>query len=364
MSKIMTDLKSLIKNNGAISVAEFFNEAMFNAIDGYYTTKKPIGKKGDFITSPEINQVFGELISAYFFNLILASNKKIALVEMGAGNATLFYDVISTIKKLAQKLNKFEEIKSRLSLNIIEISDSLTKIQKEKLAILSKDFCEINWYKNFADFQRNNSDREIYFFANELFDCFPTHQFKKTSQGWQEILVDFIDNKFVFILENFSELKHKMVSKLALAHDINNPQESDIFEHSFKADQLMTEISYAIQTQGGVGLAIDYGYFTSPLKSTFQALKNHEFSNVLENIGESDLTFHVDFKGLERIAKMHSLKTSLISQREFLLSLGIEERRKTLLENSQNKDDINLSIDRLIDPKQMGELFKCLIFWK
>lgn len=349
----MESLRKIIKNNGSISVAEFFNEAMFNPLYGYYTTKKPIGKKGDFITAPEISQTFGELIAAYFFNLILTSKNKIALVEMGAGNATLFFDVISTIKKLAIKTNKTAEINSRLSFNIIEISDSLSRIQKEKLSVLQ---FKVNWFKNFLNFKENNSNHEIYFFSNELFDCMPTHQFKKTRLGWQEILVDVNNDEFVFVLENFIEAKSKMIAKLA-----PNAKENDVFEYSFQANNLMNEISLAIQKQGGVGLIIDYGYFNSPLKSTFQSLKDHHSNNVLKNVGESDLTFHVDFKALDLIAKKNSLKTSFLTQREFLISLGIEERRKTL---SQNSPDAGIAIDRLIDKEQMGELFKCLIFWK
>ena len=93
-------IKTLIKNHGPLSIADFITEAMFNPLHGYYRTKKPIGKQGDFITAPEISQVFGELIAAYFLNFILASKKKIALVEMGAGRGTLFHDTISTINSL------------------------------------------------------------------------------------------------------------------------------------------------------------------------------------------------------------------------------------------------------------------------
>ena len=170
-------IKTLIKNHGPLSIAEFITEAMFNPLHGYYRTKKPIGKQGDFITAPEISQVFGELIAAYFLNFILASKKKIALVEMGAGRGTLFHDTISTINSLTKKLGRELDIKERVSFHIIEISESLTKIQQEKLQNCG---VKINWYQNFASFRKQNPDREIYFFANELFDCFPTHQFIKT----------------------------------------------------------------------------------------------------------------------------------------------------------------------------------------
>lgn len=143
------NIKSLVRNHGNLTIADFINEAMFNPLHGYYCTKKPIGKKGDFITAPEISQVFGELIAAYFLNLILASNTKISLVEMGAGRGTLFRDVVQTINSLAQKLG--HNIQERVSFSIIELSESLAKMQQENLQNCG---VEITWYKNFAAFKK------------------------------------------------------------------------------------------------------------------------------------------------------------------------------------------------------------------
>ncbi|MSP33641.1 MAG: hypothetical protein EXR06_01905 [Rickettsiales bacterium] len=370
----MDKIKSLIKNNGSLSIADFINEAMFNPLHGYYCTKKPIGKKGDFITAPEISQTFGELIAAYFLNFILSSNKKIALVEMGAGRGTLFHDILFTISALTKKLGRELDIKERITFHIIEISESLTKIQQENLQDCG---ASIIWYQDFEGFKKQNSDREIYFFANELFDCFPTHQFIKTADGWQERMVGILDDELVFCAENFNATKDKMVQSLInqdLADDTNSVNqkiddaidkksiaENTIFEHSFAAINLMNEIAESLKTQGGIGLIIDYGYLNPPLKSTLQALKNHQYHDVLRDVGDCDITTLVNFFALRNCVKKFQLNSSLITQREFLLSLGIEERRKILC--SKNDGEQNYAIDRLIDREQMGELFKCLIIW-
>ena len=374
----MNQIKSLIKNHGPISIADFINEAMFNPLHGYYRTKKPIGKTGDFITAPEISQVFGELIAAYFLNFILASDKKIALVEMGAGRGTLFRDIILTIKSLTKKLERELDIKERVSFHIIEISESLTKMQQENLQNYD---AQIHWYQDFANFKKQNSNAEIYFFANELFDCFPTHQFIKTKAGWQERMVGIANDELVFIAENFSPIKNKMVQSLVnqeAAEDVAAKAIPDntIFEYSFAAINFMKELSEALKTQGGIGLIIDYGYFNSPFTSTLQALKNHQYHDVLQDAGECDITTLVNFSALQNCAKNSQLHSSLITQREFLLSLGIEERRNALQshKNSIQKDfslnsnnfptSHDAAIDRLINPYQMGELFKCHIIWK
>lgn len=345
------DMKSLIKNNGPLNIAEFMNEAMFNPLSGYYCQRKPIGKDGDFITSPEISQSFGELIAAYFLNFILASPKKIALVEMGAGRGTLFKDILLTIKKISEKLGCNREIKERVTFHIIEISESLKKIQQENLY---ESGFQTLWHKDFTSFKNSAKDQEIYFFSNELFDCFPIHQFARTNAGWCEKLVDVIGNELVFTLENFNPIKDKMIAGLI-------PQElaaknGDIFEHSFAALNFMNDLSKTLQEQGGIGLIIDYGYIEPQFKNTLQAVKNHQCSNVLKDVGKSDITALVNFSMLQNCAKNLELKTSLITQRDFLLSLGIEERRKIL------KDDF--AINRLINKDQMGEIFKCLIIWR
>ena len=378
----------------AVKVSHFMHEALFDATSGYYRTKNPLD---DFITAPEISQVFGELIAAYFLQISLTKKTKISLVEMGAGKGTLLRDILVSVKKLAEKrIAPAVEFLERVDLHIIEINEVLKKIQQEKL----KDF-SITWHKNFHEFvgaglvparlqlttdnssktgfvtpsscsdqaqvdvngwtglqtpssvsggvSRHKSDAEIFFISNELFDCFPIDQFVKTDIGWCERLID----SGKFITANFDPKIHQFVENLAAA----NAPFGAVFEHSSAAKNFMSQLCEALKTHGGIAINFDYGYVKTEFANTLQAVKNHQKVEVLKNVGEADITAHVDFSALEKIAKNFGLNSSIISQREFLISLGIEERRK-ILPPSENS-----AIDRLIATDQMGELFKCHIIW-
>ncbi len=353
-------IETLIKLNGPLTIANFMQEAMFNPKKGYYKTHNPIGKNQDFITSPEISSIFGHLIAGYYLEFILKSTQEIAFVEMGAGLGTLFYDICNIFIKISQKLGKKDELLSKLSFNIIETSPELTNIQQKKLAKLN---LRINWYQDFTEFQENNKNRQIYFLANELFDCFEIHQFSKKNYQWQEIMVDLKENKLNLVLENFVQKKHEFIEKIAAENEIDGNKDEIIFEHSFTAQKFMNQLSLAIKNQGGICLIIDYGYFNSPLKSTLQAIKNHKKSNIFDNIYQSDLTAHVNFKMLKKTSENNALASSLVSQEHFLKSLGIQEKYQALRKRSDKNESEIHAISRLTDPNQMGELFKCLIIW-
>ncbi len=325
--------------------------ALFHETQGYYRTKNPIGKKSDFITAPEISQTFGETIAAYILQISSAKKSAIALVEMGAGKGTLFYDILNSIKKLAAKniapaLDFFE----RTTFHIVEINPILREIQQKKLQEFS-----INWYENFADIAFEK--QEILFISNELFDCFPIDQFILTESGWRERTVQ--DKKFT--VADFDQETHQFVEK-----EISSLAPiGAVFEYSKRAREFMNQLCEALKTQGGVAINIDYGYEKNDFANTLQALKNHQRVDVLESPGSADITAHVDFDSLRKIAKKAGLNSSLISQKEFLIGLGMEERRKMLLaKNPEKTAEINSAIDRLVDSNQMGDLFKCLIVWR
>lgn len=340
-------LKNLIQINGALSISQFMNEALFHPKLGYYNQQNPFGKDGDFITAPEISQVFGELISAYFIGLWQNSyaGRKINLVEMGAGRGTLMKDLLNFAKKIPEFL-------SNVSISIIEISPRLQEIQKHNL----QGF-KVRWYNNFSDFYQENNNEPILFAANELFDCFAIDQFVKVENGWVEKMVGISENgELEFILGNLTNIKVATTK-----HD----QQDGIFEHTSQAISFMDELSQAIRKTNGVGLIIDYGYIKNEFKNTLQAIKNHQYVNALKEAGNCDITALVDFSSLQKIAQKNNLQTSLVTQKEFLNSLGIEARREKLLsgKNLEKQDQINSGINRLIDEKQMGELFKVLIIW-
>ncbi|MES2677350.1 MAG: SAM-dependent methyltransferase [Pseudomonadota bacterium] len=342
-------LQNLIQINGAISISQFMNEALFRPQLGYYQQQNPFGKDGDFITAPEISQVFGELIGAYLMGIWQNnySGKKINLVEMGAGRGTLMKDFLAVAKKIPEFL-------ANVNISVIEISPRLQEVQKQNL----QGF-KVDWYNNFAEFYCRNNDAPILFIANELFDCFAIDQFVKTQNGWAQKMVGIDANgELEFVLGNLMNIKV----------GVTNPDQQNlgsIFEHSSQAMSFMNELSEAIKKTNGLGLIIDYGYIKNEFKNTLQAIKNHQFCDVLKEAGNCDITALVDFANLQKIAQKNNLQTSLITQKEFLNSLGIESRREKLLakKNPEEQNQINSSINRLIDEKQMGELFKVLIIW-
>jgi NADH dehydrogenase [ubiquinone] 1 alpha subcomplex assembly factor 7 len=373
-------------------ISDFINFALFDPSTGYYRTKNPIGKNSDFITAPEISQTFGELVAAYLLHIAATKEKSISLVEMGAGKGTWFKDILTSIQKLAdKKITQALDFLERTTFHIIEINEVLAKVQRENLSEFA-----VKWHESFADFLNQPFDKlrvtssetspsichpellkrypepvkgsdqqipkEIFFISNELFDCFAIDQFIKTADGWREKMVEKIDGKNQFTLAKFEQETHDFVeSKITSAAPIDA-----VFEYSKSARNFMAQLCQALKEAGGMAIIIDYGYAQTEFVSTLQAIKNHQKTSVLENVGESDITALVDFSALQKIAENFELSSSLISQREFLLGLGIEKRREILLQKKSTLEqkEINSAIDRLIDPNQMGELFKTLIIWK
>jgi len=361
-----------------MKISHFINEALFNKTSGYYIKKNPLGKNADFITAPEISQVFGELLAAYILQISSTKNSAISFVEMGAGKGTLFFDILTTIKKLAEKkIASAIDFFERTNFHIIEINEVLKKIQQEKL----REF-DIKWHENFDDFLEQKTG-EIFFISNELFDCFAIDQFVKTDIGWCERLVD--GGKF--IMANFDPQINQFVEKELGVQQSASAPFGAVFEYSKSAQDFMSQLCKALKEKGGIAINFDYGYVKTEFANTLQAIKNHQKVDVLKNPGECDITAHVDFGALSKIVILgaegienpvssssnlkrsstlrvkddEALHFSLISQREFLISLGIEERRQIL---SVKNPEINSAIDRLIAFDQMGEFFKCLILWK
>jgi NADH dehydrogenase [ubiquinone] 1 alpha subcomplex assembly factor 7 len=341
-------IKNKILEKDYITIQDFINISLFHPEFGYYIRKNPLGKGSDFITSPEISQIFGEIIAFYLIDFWQRKfpNQEINLVEMGAGQAVLMLDFLNIAKQMPYFFQK-------INIHIIEINEKLTKIQQENL----KNF-NVKWWKNFDNFSENCQNLPIFFISNELFDCFAIDQF---------ILEDDIWYQRIIILEE-NQLK---IDKIKAKNDIlslipkkfrKNLKNKAIFEENIAAQEFMAKLLQKIAKNNGIAINIDYGYYENSFKDTLQSIKNHKFNNILTNIGQSDLTSHIDFYKLTKIAMRNNLNVNFMTQREFLLSNGLELRRKILLESAKTeKDLINNAINRLIDQDQMGDLFKFMI---
>ncbi len=350
-----------------ISIADFTEFLLFNPQNGYYTTKNPIGNKknGDFITSPEISGLFGEMLAVYLVNLFSFQQESIVLVEMGAGQGTLMFDVLNTITKLAKTNEVAKKFWQNCQVAIIEISPVLTKIQQQKLAQFN-----IAWYVDFTSFLASNKQK-IFFFSNELFDCFAINQYIKTKQGWQLRMLAFEGelashnfSNLQFVLSDFYLQNHHLVCQVLGQEIADSAPIGAVFEYASKAHLFAKNLAEVLKKQGGVAINIDYGYSSYEFANTLQVLKNHQKQNFLTSCQNADITALVDFVLLQKVAKQHNLQCSLISQSEFLKQIGIYERAEILQKlHPKQAAQIAADIARLTDVKQMGSLFKVLVWW-
>ena len=361
VTKLEVKIKHHIKENGPLTIAEYMQYALFDLEYGYYRRVNPFGEGGDFITAPEISQIFGELIGCYaaFKWQNSGKPKKYNIIELGAGNGTLLNDFLRATKGV-------KGFHSSLTIYIVELSERLQKIQ---LSNLEKYQIKIVHLKEFSEIK----SRDLSFiYANEFFDALPINQYiySQEKKCWYERMVALDkDNNLCF--HNYGSvdlLLQKYLSKEVLTN-IERADQDIYYEISNTAISIINNIcEFCVETCSS-GVFVDYGYIRKveelvSYENSFQALRNHNYASPLQKVGECDLTALVDFSLLYKQSISHSLKTDILTQREFLLSLGILERKKILL-NSINDagliKKIENSTSRLIDLDKMGELFKVLL---
>ena len=333
-----------ISNNKYIPFDKYIDIALYHKKTGYYMKKNPFGKDGDFITAPNISILFSEMLAIWClaFWEHLGCPKKINIIELGAGNGEMMYQMIKAFKRF----NKFRESSNYF---ILEKSQFLKKIQKKKL-----NSHKITWLNSINKLKNGPN----IFLANEFFDALPIKQFIKKNNKWYEKSIKKNNiNKFEFVnvITNIKDLEKKI--------KINLSKNQKIIEFSPLTYDYLNIISKKINTfQGGL-LIVDYGYLKKKMRDSLQSVYKHNFNNVLDNFGKSDITYNLNFFLLKKIVKKLNLKVvGLTSQRNFLTKLGILDRAEILAKNLQfsKKADIYYRIKRLIDRNFMGELFKVM----
>ncbi len=332
-SKLSYDKKDIRLDN-------FINHALFSK-NGYYFNKNPIGRKNDFVTSPEISQMFGEIIGLYLYYTWQSKIKsKFNLIELGPGKGTLFNDIVHSV-------SNYPDFLKQANIIFIEINKQLIKIQKNN--INKSKYRNMKWQKK-IDF-KSNIPTIVY--SNEFFDCFPVRQFILKDMWYEKyIKINKIEDNFYFI--------DKLVSDKKLISHLNFYKKEKLLEVSFERNKYFDKICKLIKNNGGLFLTIDYGYIKNIKNYSLQAIQNHKISHVLENIGEKDISSHVNFIDFLDIAKKNKLHVEeYCSQRDFLIKYGILERMKSL--SIYNNQTFENEVDKLINKKKMGDLFKCLI---
>ena len=334
-----------ISKSTSLPLDKFIEWALYDKNSGYYIKKNPFGKEGDFITAPNITRLFSEIISiwAITFWESIGSPKKFNLIELGAGNGEMMRVITETLKN-------FPECYNACNFMIHEKSNFLINQQKKNL-----DDEKISWIK---DIKNINSYPTLYL-ANEFFDAIPIKQFFKKNEGWVERFVELKNSKKA----EFKEQKIN-ITKLEQSLNFEISKNQKIIEYSPETFKYLKSICEIIQRNGGGMLIIDYGYLGSKMQETLQAVNNHKYSDVLENIGDSDITYNISFNLFQKFtSQFYNLNSIVTNQKKFLTSMGILQRAEIISKNIpfSKKTDLFYRIRRLIDEKQMGELFKVML---
>jgi len=352
---IDSKVRAIIKENGHITIDDMMREVLSTNSESYYQSTESIGEDGDFITSPEISQLFGEMIALWAIEQwqLLGSPDKFALVELGPGQGKLMQDFLR-VAKLEPKFFAAIEV------FLYEINPFFINSQKANLIEYNRP---IHWIKNVNEIPK----LPAIIIANEFFDALPVKQYLKVKKKWYEsiLVADPVDGRIKFHKTELSKaLQHQLL------HEHKKASDGAVIEESVESLDITRYLSKHIHLHKGAALIIDYGYHvhsetrtSGQYNSTLQAIKNHQYNSVLDTLGEADLTTHVDFIALSKAAKEQNIKNIAFStQREFLIKYGIKLRLETLKQNLAHDHFTNIAkqVFRLTSDQQMGELFKVL----
>ena len=333
-------LTARIAATGPISLADYMAEALLHPAHGYYTTRDPLGRAGDFTTAPEISQMFGELLGLCLAQAWLDQGApgRIALAELGPGRGTLMADALRATKGVPG----FHEA---LSLWLVEASPVLRARQAEALVAHAP--------RHVAQVDELPEDRPLFLIANEFFDALPIRQFQRGATGWAERLVGLRDGVLAPGLGPEGP-------QPALAHRLADTRPGEVVEVCPAAGPIMAAIGTRIAARGGAALIVDYGDWRS-LGDTLQALRGHAPADPFAEPGSADLTAHVDFEALARAAAP-ARATAMQTQVVFLERLGIAARTQALARGLSGEALTShiAAHRRLTHPQEMGTLFKVL----
>ncbi len=368
-------LAARIAADGPITLHDYMEACLYDPAHGYYKKKDPLGRGGDFITAPEISQVFGELIGLWAGETwrLMGQPGGVRLIELGPGRGTLMADALRALRVLPAFLQC-------ATVHLVETSVPLRAAQEAALAGAS---CPVCWHERIEDVPAGAG----IVIANEFFDCLPVRQFvfDEAAQLWRERIVAFRDGAFEF------ELGEVPPHPVLLPEGRRNPRNarsassrvlSPLGERDrVRGDFPTIEDGAIVETRPGTAgalrsfaaraadaplaaLIIDYGYSQPASGDTVQAVRQHRFAGLFEAPGEADLTAHVDFSDLVQRAKELNLAASgPMPMGEWLLRLGLEARMHQLLSRASAEEAMELRsrVSRLVDPAQMGALFKAVV---
>ncbi|WP_324751235.1 SAM-dependent methyltransferase [Sphingomonas sp. LY54] len=331
--KVADRLARLIAASGPIPIGQYMAEANAH----YYATRDPLGAAGDFVTSPEISQMFGELIGLWLADLWLRAGRPAATryVELGPGRGTLAADALRAMRAAGLEP----------PVDLVETSPALRSAQAERIA-------SPRWHDDTTSLPDTGP---LLIVANEFFDALPIRQLVRMEGGWCERLVGHDGARFV-------PGAGPRVPGEAIPAPLRDAPAGSVIETSPASVAIVRDLSGRVAAQGGAALIVDYGHARASVGDTFQAVAGHAYADPWQAPGDRDLTAHVDFEALAMAARAEGVRVcGPLTQGEWLRAMGIELRTASLAKASpERKDEIVAARDRLVDAAQMGSLFKAM----
>jgi SAM-dependent MidA family methyltransferase len=347
VSPLQNEIRRLIAIAGPMPVAEYMRLCLTHPQHGYYINRDPLGAGGDFITAPEISQMFGELIGLWAAAVWqqMGSPENVRLIELGPGRGTMMVDALRAAKTV-------EGFHAAIVLHLVEISPALQRVQERQFEPLGLPML---WHASLEEVPPG----PCIIVANEFIDALPVHQAIKQADGWHERVVDLAPDGDFMIGAARDPIPH---FEATLPSGLRLSPDGSIYE--WRYDAVALEIGRRVRTNGAA-LIVDYGHAWYGLGETLQAVSGHAFTDPLRSPGEVDLTAHVDFEALaQSLGTMGGRIHGPISQRDFLRRLGIDKRVATLKAHAPygKAGDIDQAVARLTagGARGMGELCKAV----
>jgi NADH dehydrogenase [ubiquinone] 1 alpha subcomplex assembly factor 7 len=350
MSPLQAEIRRRIAAAGPMPVGEYMALCLTDRTHGYYVTRDPLGERGDFITAPEISQMFGELIGLWMAAVWkqMGEPANVRVIELGPGRGTMMRDALRATKVMPA-------FRDAAVLHLVEISPAL---QAQQEATLQELPVPMFWHAALKDVPAGPA----IVVANEFFDALPVQQAVKSERGWHERRIEIdAEGKLAFVLapDPMPYAEHLLPAAVRQA------AEGSVFE--WRSDTAILELGRRIGGDGGAALVIDYGHAISAPGETLQAVGRHAYADPLSKPGDIDLTAHVDFAGLARTMEpMGAVSFGPVEQSEFLQRLGIETRAATLKAKAEGARaaEIDAALARLTGRGRtgMGALFKAAVY--
>ncbi len=332
-------------NHKSLPVDKFFHNVLYDKKIGYYNSRLPFGRKGDFITAPGVSNLFSEMIAIWFISTweVYGKPENFSIVGLGPGDGSL-------MRTLIQVFKKFPEFNKKKKIYLFKISDFMKKLQKKNIGDKS-----IKWVKNFNEIKKG----PVIFFGNEFFDSIPIKQFKREKK--------LLFEKYYVLEKDFNIMEAYKKASIEDEKEINSYKtlrNINFIEYPKSGLREMKKIIKKISNLEGCLLMIDYGYLKSNNQNTLQSVIKHKKNSILSNLGKADVTSHVNFSLLNEFFLKNGLTVhKIISQRQFLENMGIKERSEIIAKRMKfsEKSNLYLRLNRILNPKLMGDLFKVIV---